>query len=333
MPNILQLSNKDIINIQQYSDGSYWKLRPYELTTERGWAVSLNTKTAAKFASVAAILNAAPTLSVTPSSDYVSGAGQNNNAFYTKINGKKCLIYADKRFARSISAPSDVRQIFNVQAGDQGLVSDPALNRHRSELSASGVTYANTTDTWVSYAIKINSMGILDISGAFSICGQWHGNDEKTPPLSVNFKDGKFGIWTTSSALLSDGTNGTLVERYRAAAKMTTGVWHYIVIRMITGDGTTGAQGTLQVYVDGVLVLDHSSGGALARIPLGYYLTGGFATYWNYGLYCADYLHPDVTAAGGSAAALAAVSEIEYANMEWGTSSLFARVATPLAIT
>jgi hypothetical protein len=346
MVNILQLSNKDIINIHRVRDTpSYRRLRPFELTTQRGWAIGLNSRNVADYmnlADVAAILNAAPTLNVTTASDYVSGNGQNNTDYRTKINNQVMKFQADTRFGtRPLSAPSDVRQIFNVISGDQGNSSDPVGNRHRCELDGGNVSFTGGTEIWLSYALKINpsdapspEMGILDVPGAFALCGQWHGNDVKTPPLSVNFKDGKIGIWTTSSALL-DGVDGVLVERYRAAAKMTTGEWHYIVIRMITGDGTTGSQGTLQFYLDGTLVLDHSAGGALARIPIGYYLIGGNATYLNYGLYCADYEHPDVVAAGAGAvaAALAAVSELEYANVEYGTTNLFARVATPLAIT
>lgn len=330
MPDILQLTNADIINIQSKSDGSYWMLRPYELTTQRGWAVGLAAKTDPKLSDFAAILNAGTTLSVTPTTDYQGGIIA-NTSYRVKVDTKIFQFHCDKGFTRSIQAPASNRIVFNILSGDQGLSSDPEFDRHRSELHGGLQSFALGADTWYSCSFRINSMGVLDCSGAFAICWQWHGNDAKTPPVSINFQDGKIGIWTASSDSLSDGTNGTLITRYRAAAKMTTAVWHTIVMRVKTG---TTAAAILQFYVDGSLVADFGPTGADGTIAIGYHAIGGFNTYPNFGIYCADKNHPDVIAAGPAAQAAveAAVTEVEYANVEFGTSTLFARVASPLPI-
>ncbi len=346
MVNILQLTNKDIINIQRIADiPAYRRLRPLELTTQRGWAVGLNAKNITDYTAlsdIAAALNAAATLDVVTATDYVGGNGANNSKYWVKIDTRKMFFTCDTRYQRSIQAPSDVRQVFNVISGDQGLASDPVNNRHRSELNGGDVTFTGGTELWLSSGLKVNSMGILNVPGAFAITGQWHGNDEKTPPLSFNFKDGKPGIWTTSSALLN-GVNGVLVERWRASTAWVEDDQHYVVIRMKTGDETTAI---LQVWIDGVLVLSLGPGGVgggfadgVCEDGIGYYLIVGNATYFNYGLYCADYLHPDILqydidhpGAGASAAARAAVSEIEYANVEYGTTNLSDRILNPLPI-
>lgn len=328
MANILQLTNADVINCQWKSDGSYWLLRPLELTTQRGWAVGLAAKTDPKYADIAAILNAGTTLAVTPSSDYVSLVG---TTYRVKVDSKIMTFACDKRYARSIQAPASNRIVFNILSGDQGLSSDPALDRHRTELSGSSQSFALGADTWYSCSFRINDMGVLDCSGAFAICWQWHGNDSKVPPVSINFKDGKIGVWTTSSDALDGGGDGVIQEKYRAAAKMTTGVYHTIVLRVKTG---TTAAAILQLYIDGSLIKDYGPAGADGTIAVGYHATGGFTTYPNIGIYCADKNHPDVIAAGAAAqdAVEAAVTEVEYANVEYGTSSLFARVASPLPI-
>lgn len=352
MTNVLRLTPAQVINCAWKSEGSYWVLRPINMV-DGGFAVSLECLVDPKYMEIWPILSQGTTVDITNWFTQYASQFEHHVRYYdgyeykSRIDGKIVSVMSDKRYQRCIQSPADNRRIFDIRSGDQGEQNDPVFNRHRCELTSGTTLYALGADTWYSCSFKIYSapsgvpMGILDIDGAYAITGQWHGNDAKTPPVSINFSLGRIGIWTTSSNALSDGSNGTLIQRYRAASKMTMDVYHTIVMRVKTGDQTTAI---IQLWIDGVLVLSMGPSGFADGVctgGIGYYALGaGFSSYFNYGVYCADKNHPDVLAwdvanpAGPSASNRVrdAITKIEYANEEWGTTSLLGRVTTPLPV-
>lgn len=320
MVQALILTSQDLLNAFWASRGSGYQLRPFEMNDGR-FAVSTNVLNDPRFSSISAILAGGSVEDIT-TAQYTGSLAAADAIYAPKINSKKMLPFAAAQW--SLSAPASNRQRIELRSGDQGNSGDPVGVRHRCELISSGNRFSDGATLWNSWAFKIHQYGGLDVPGNFTICGQYHATDlvfGRTPPFSVNFDDGRLQIWTTSSAALDGGGDGVLQTRYLGAGQLSTGVWHYLVTKHIFG-----SSGTLQMWLDGSQIIN------LTSTPFGYYGDASPSVYWQYGLYGGDYDHPNIIAAGTEDEMREAVSIVEYANMEWGTTDLTDRILNPLAI-
>jgi hypothetical protein len=210
-------------------------------------------------------------------------------------------------------------QRFEVRSGDRGWPGDAANRNERSELITAGLFttqpelfYRNGTDAWVSYAIKVEEGP--PIISPLVVVGQMHPVADKRDHGSTDlrFQLGPtdtdaipIRLFTVSDANPISSRTQPSVTRWQGVLRR--GQWTRIVMHVVRSPFGRGA---LDLWIDGRRVLK------LRDVAIGANnAENGF--YWQYGIYRRENANPIA---------------IDYANMEQGHHSLFARVNTPLAI-
>lgn len=337
MPNLLTLTPAQFLNAQfpcrRYRNG---RLTPHQLIPRKSadgtkLCIGSNALVDPAYEDARAILQGGTVENV---------ASYSGTEVFTEyrheVNAKSMLVRSDGK-SHSITAPASNQLDFELHFGDQGDQADPVGNRHRSELVAVS-PFSGTPTLWAAWAFKVRRMGVLALPGSFGVVGQWHGVDPgagRTPPFQFNIGEGKLRVYTSSSL-------GELVLRYAGSVALVEEQWYQTVVQFIPG-----ASGTLKVYLDSVAICNFSPGGGNA-IPLGYYLDASPGYNFQGGLYKCDRLHPDLQAqialgnltqsqidlsdlVGNVPGGAVAGSSVRYANMEFGTTDLSARILTPIA--
>lgn len=241
-----------------------------------------------------------------------------------EVSGFRFRYDCDPDNPRSVALPQENIFRFEILPGDQGAASDPAGVRHRSEMICLDMFDFDVT-FWVAYSWRLLDDSGPKVPGNFTIAGQWHGRDPvfgRRPPIVAMLNSAaKLRIQTASSDELTQGGDGIVIDRYTAPTAVPVGVWQPRVQEI-----KFGQHGVLHWWENGVNILDIDDG------PIGYYGDAIPQCYPHQGIYTGDVNHPDVVAAGGSAAMAASRTIIEYANIEIGTADLTARILNPLPI-
>lgn len=230
--------------------------------------------------------------------------------FITGDAGKRLKINcADTSWAVQSPAAGVLR--FELRSEDIGDPADPYHVRHRSELVGNANMFNASVDVWQSWSMRLRGDQSWRSDTPSVIATQWHSVDNdatgsRAPPISMQFTSGNEMYFATrSDALYETGRTGATVKRWQGLIP-DVDVWRRVVTRT-----RFGASGQLDLYVDGAQVA------ALTGVPIGYYNDAGPLAYMQFGIYRQ---WKDNTMI------------VEYANQEWGTTSLFDRVANPLAI-
>lgn len=202
---------------------------------------------------------------------------------------------------------------FEVRVGDTWSGDAGATNpRNRAEFGAAGTAgkIPFGEEVWFSYAMRIKSG--LPTTAAYAILGQFHDTTDEgdgggggiSPPFAINLVQGeklKFIKRYNTSPL-----GGTPVQTLMHERSVVRDRWYRIVGRIVFDWTPNGA---VDLWFDGSPIV------TLTNAQIGYNDTIG--PYWKFGIYRAE--APETLV-------------VEYANMELGSASLLARVASPLPI-
>jgi hypothetical protein len=222
------------------------------------------------------------------------------------VNGKRMLVnVADAPWG--VTSPASGVLRFELRPDDVGDVADPRRVRHRAELVGNLNTFNRDVDVWRAYAFRTVGNQDWRLSSPSLIIGQWHTTGGRAPFASLQFAANNVMFFATRSDDLYDigTTSGATVVRWLSNIP-DQNEWVHVVERLKFGES-----GQLDLYVNGQQVAE------FVNIPIGYYLSGDPVGYMQFGIYR---LWRDNTMI------------VEYANMEWGASSLIGRVASPLPI-
>ncbi len=236
------------------------------------------------------------------------------------VNGRSFRSHCDVDVPLSVQTTSDFkRQRFMVTDGsvysvDEGREPPP----NRAELSNHTEPVSAASAVWLAYSMKIDSAS-ADVPYAY--VGQLHQKEEAgdafaNPLLSLELigtrygKTREFSVVTRHSETVPlppygtppDEADWNAVNHY--ATTIAKGRWYDIVIHLTPGPTGNGA---LEVWIDGVKVVDETNA------PIGF--ASSVSNYWKYGIYDDN----DTT-----------TRVVWFANMEFGTADLSARITSPL---
>lgn len=207
--------------------------------------------------------------------------------------------------AFGIPAPNVYR--FELRQDESGYGGDPANGNRRAELVSAGERYSAGQTIWESWSMVIGTQragfGTPDNLG---IVHQWHSVDTTTsrsPIFGIGLTGGMLNVYTRS-----DLHGATRDDHYTTPAPASGVVLNFVVA------GKLGASGHLNVWINGIQVVNVDT-------PIGYYNDDAGAralAYPHWGMYMRN---------------APTVNVLFHANVEWGTSDLSARIATPLAVT
>lgn len=197
-----------------------------------------------------------------------------------------------------------LRHRFEVRSGDSW---NGESGRNRSEFSSCARESCGR-EVWFSYAIRVH--GGAPVSD-WNVLGQFHSTADPgedgglSPPFAISLMPGenlRFVKRTDSAAITSTSPRATILyER-----KISRDRWYRIVGRIVFGWDDNGA---VDLWLDGVKIV------GLPQTNIGY--NDLIGPYWKFGIYRAQ---------------AAETLVVEYANMEICSTSLLARVTSPLAI-
>jgi len=205
----------------------------------------------------------------------------------------------------------DTYERFQVASGDVAAIDD--ATKERSELYVrDGAARAIAFDIafWVSMALRIPSASAFPSASATTWCiiGQIHstaspniGDVLLSPAWAQDISGGVFTVQTRSFAGTPVTSNPPAITRYTDAA-LPRDTWINLVYQL-TFDPSAGA---MQIWRNGSSVFN-------STIPMGYNQPD--AGYPKFGIY---------------RSASTTTTTIEFANVEWGTTSLASRITTPL---
>jgi len=233
------------------------------------------------------------------------------------VDGKKMTMNNARR-AYSIAEPADNVFRQEMRANDPGTKTDLGFGNRRCEIvSIPESGWQDGQTLWMSWACIIGQQhdGMLSTSDPsnFGFTLQVHPINTTrplAPCVGVDYSRGQMRIFTASDAEVSEDVAGYGVLKTRwSAALPDAGVITRFVISV-----TFGQTGHLKAWVNGMVVFD-------ADVPIGYWTnnaaTGGVMGYPQWGIYEKN---------GGT------TEVIYHANIEWGSSSLESRVASPVAV-
>jgi hypothetical protein len=266
------------------------------------FAVSENALTDPAFSEAWETLESG-TISTPVNGDFPSAAPDRNADIF--VSGQPYQVQADRKpWAFNVLGDNHYR--FELRYGDQGFAGDTP-DKHRVELYALN-RVNNNTDIWMSYSMMIEEgpENIMD----WMALGQWHptadANDIDASASIANFLYGEdLRIITRYDTAATTTVNPAGTQRY--TYQPTRGSWDNFVFRTKFHH----TSGELDIWKNGVQIVN------LTGIGMGYNDTLG--PYYKFGIY-------------GDATKVGSVIAVRFANMEWGTSSLSARVTTPLEI-
>lgn len=222
------------------------------------------------------------------------------------VDGKP-MTMNNMRKAYSITNPTGEVFRMEVRANDGPLKTDLANGNRRSEIVSdvnSGWSAGQTM--WQSWATILGphpGLLLTDISQRFGYIMQVHSGLGTRPPIFVvNFAQNAMRIYTCSDAT---APAFSLQERYVGAIPARGAITQFVTAV------TPGESGHLSVWMNGTQIVD-------TDLPLGYYNTQtGPLAHPQWGIYTRNWNTTDV---------------VYQANIEWGSTSLAARIATPLAV-
>lgn len=228
------------------------------------------------------------------------------------VDGVEMNLYMGEATPRSFGYPApslfDIPNtgLYRFEAqynSDLGSI-DRSRNRRRVELlqySPDGYQPGDTV--WSSWSTIITDQRAGFDQGATTIFHQWHANPSSAhgaPILDFTLTGGVFYINSRSSA-----SSGATQNRYMATAPAANEITNFVV------SGLLGSSGHLTVWMNGAQIYD-------GAIPLGYYSESlPYMARLQYGIYMDNVHSADV---------------LYHANIEFGTTDLSARVATPLPL-
>lgn len=224
------------------------------------------------------------------------------------VDGKLMHIAADTK-PHSVQKPYANTFRFEMQQGDGAQLGDPIGVRHRAEIVSIADRAPRDTVIWQAWSTRIAIDAGMKVIGPTLFClpMQWHSVDTvffRSPILVLNYGQNVRTVETRSSAALDGDGNGIGQVRYSSDLP-PVGQWEHYVAKF-----TMGASGHLSFWINGASVYS-------GDIPLAYYADEGDLAYLQWGLYGSD---------------IAQSSAVYTANMEWGTTDLTARIASPLAV-
>lgn len=163
-------------------------------------------------------------------------------------------------------------------------------------------------DNWFSYAFRIVSGEAS--TAPFCVLNQWHhtpdeGDSGNSPPFAINYMT--TGILRFIRRFSSDTPTTTVTQsNMHDTSVVARDLWHHIVGRLKFGFSNDAV---VQLWFNGQQIVN------LSNTNMGYNDVQG--PYAKFGIYRSE--APETLV-------------VEYANMELGTSSLLARVTSPLAV-
>lgn len=280
------------------SSGSTLLPRP---TNDGRYAVSDATLTDAAHTAVASTLSAATSGTAT--------LLDVDDRIY--VDGKEMRI-STARESWAITEPSAGVFRHEIRANSYGSGTDSPNKTRRSEIIAAGSGYAFSSGetVWASWSsISGDHPGTDNASTTLGLIHQWHSVDTtvaRGPVIGVDISAGTLTIITRSDAELT-GSDGTKKVRYSTTVPAKGVVTNFVL------QATLGQSGHLTAWINGSQVYD-------AAIPIGYYNDDAGAralAYPHWGIYTANLNTTDV---------------MYHANIEWGTTDLTARIASPLSV-
>lgn len=281
-----------------------FRLIPRRLLSGK-WAVPESVLTDPNYSNYAAALTGSETGTVVEADFPAAGSPAANTL---TVNGKTVTVAADTE-PHSLQKPYADTFLFDLRQGDVGDAADPAGVRHRTEVISVADRFPRDQEIWQAWSTRIVTDDGFKVIGPTLFClpMQWHSVDpvfSRSPILVLNYGQNVRTVETRSSAALDGDGNGVGQVRYSSALPPVAQWEHYVA------KFTMGASGHLSFWINGVSVYS-------GDIPLAYYADEGDLAYLQWGLYGSDIAQP---------------SAVYTANMEWGTTDLTARIATPLAV-
>ncbi|UVF60306.1 hypothetical protein SEA_MURP_32 [Gordonia phage Murp] len=219
----------------------------------------------------------------------------------------KQMTMNNMRKSYSLTNPSGDVFRMEVRANDGPLRTDLFNNNRRSEIVSdpnSGWSAGQTF--WQSWATILGphpGLVLTDIPQRFGYVMQIHSGLSSRPPICVvNMAQNALRVYTNSDAAAP--TFG-FTERYSGALPAQGAVSRFVTAI------TPGENGHLSVWLNGTQIVD-------TDLPMGYYNTqSGPIAYPQWGIYTRNWNTSDV---------------VYHANIEWGSTSLAARITAPLAV-
>ncbi len=269
--------------------------------------VADGTASMAVYADIAAILNAGSVESVSSWSSYTTP---------TALIDGKAATFNNARQLYSISEPAANVFRQEMRANDPGTRTDLGLGNRRCEIVSIPEDGWHDGETlWMSWAAirGTQSAGMLSVSDPsnFGFTMQVHPVNTSrplAPCVGVDYALGVARIFTASDAEVSESSAGYGVLKTRWSTTLPAAG----VITRYVMSVKFGQAGHLKAWVNGAVVYD-------ADIPIGYWTSSSspIMGYPQWGVYEKN----------------GPTTEVMYhANIEWGSSSLEARAASPLAV-
>lgn len=196
---------------------------------------------------------------------------------------------------------------FEVRQNETGYPPDLVQStwRRRSELVSKTPAYYSSDTLWASFSMVIADGATFDVGyGDYTTLYQWHHPTDigDGPVMTIEVNNGNLEVVTRSD---DDNPDRDRVVHY-SETRHEDGVVADFVISGLLGSG-----GHLNVWLDGSQIVDDDCG-------IGYYTEGGSGlAVPHWGIYQDNVSDPAV---------------VFFANMEWGTADLSARVSTPLSV-
>lgn len=288
------------LNLRYRGQHATSKLDPARLSDGR-YAVSENTLNDPQFALYRPLLK-------TGTIEATSGLTFSGEEMIVNIDSKPLRLEAVRR-DYAVAYPTSGVFRFELRANDFAWAGDKGNNNRRCELVSVWNTYGAGETLWTAFSFVVGpDHAPFDsgaISGGHNLIHQWHSVDTtvaRSPVFGIDLDAGNFIVGTRS-----DSGAGVKVVHY-SQPRPTDGVVHNVVV-----SGLLGAAGHLNVWLDGVQIVN-------ADTPIGYYNDDAGArdlAYPHWGVYQKNSDLPVV---------------IYHANLEWGTTDLSARAASPLAV-
>lgn len=200
---------------------------------------------------------------------------------------------------------------------------DNAVDQRRAEIRSELPLGPYSTPIWTSFSIRLNKQ----MQRGFCITGQWHCSTDKgdhqhySPDLSLVLAKHPTGTWAQVTARSDGGVADyssrskppTLIENnIGAPTPLETGAWYHVVI---SSTFSRSGGGSVRWWLNGVEISDPN-----AQIPVGYSRVEGLG--FMYGAYTSgtngDVADPETNKV-----------DLDYANVEFGTGDLSARITRP----
>lgn len=240
-------------------------------------------------------------------------AATGDSLIYLTIDSKTALLYSAEE-PHAFGIPGSGVYRFENRRNEFGWINDPRGQVRHNELVARDVKFGSGETLWSSFSFVVGPDHIpfdtTYVDPWHNLIHQWHSVDDfepvgRPPVFAIDMHAGNLEVITRSDDDTTGVYNGKQVQY--SAPRPTDGVVHNVVV-----SGLLGAAGHLDVWLDGSQIVDVDT-------AIGYYNDVGVdLAYPHFGVYQKNFDDPTI---------------VYHANLEWGTSSLLARVAAPLSVT